>query len=308
MHFPVRKLLFAGVSVLLIVVSFSGWLRQPAMDFLSRASEENLASLAVLTEIQIIATAVGSGKIPVLSGSMQGVANMLDKAHDYLVFSNMAVALQLILLHLSKSMVFKVLAIVALALTFVPFSARMATRALVLLLFLDPGLSLYVSGVHYASVKAQLNTGESLRKELTELHSEVSKHEPTAQDTATTAATNATPRKKGLFKRAEKAIAKDAKKVVEDVEKVGSAIARDVRLSLKAIKDGSKKVIMLCINLLVHVVALFIVLPMLYFVGLHYLIRGMLLYPSWANPTVNTVSPVPPGGASAKPPNDSDHA
>jgi len=243
-----------------------------AENYLGAASEEMLSSLLILSELKIGASAGASTKVPLVSGSFQGVSELLNQAIQYLEFSNLIIGMQLLLLALSQSALLKILIIPALAILFIYEKRKLVIEILMVLLMINPGLTIYVLGIKYIAQEVEINLGSDLNQELKTAHAsylEKRKDQESQMD----------KRKSTQLQKAE---AKGKDKIsllnkVEDAvigttEKIGDDLSLIFSDTLEILKSAGEKMINMCLNLFTHILLVFFLLPMVYY----YLMRRVL--------------------------------
>ena len=257
------KLIISGISVILIALSFLHTFSTDALNFLVTTSEDMLASLGILTDLKLVADA--SHSVPLVGKVSTSAITTLDKAFNYISLANAMVVAQIILLNLSKSVLFKAIGLLCIGGLFIKRTSAMAYKVLVMTLLICPGIAIYINILKYVSTEAQLNLGTSLKKELKATHEKYNskkdelqkkidlKHAQELQEAKAKGKDHV-----GLLKRIEDGIENTVSKTAVTVEE-GVSEGSDVVHFL------GKKIDEMLINLIVTILIVFLVLPLLYF-------------------------------------------
>ena len=269
-----KKITFLHILLLiLIIVAFSNLFHAHLNSYLTTTLEKITGSLAFVTEFKHVALAGSSSHIPLVSGGSQGLASTLDKATNYLALADGLVALQLILINLSKSLLIKLIMVVFFVGLFFERYKSFCLKALVLLLLLNPGLAIYTSTVRYVSAEAKLSDGNELHQHLIEIKEKYAQKE--AAHKAKIAARNQRQLEKAQAKGKDKIglIKRIEDKVADVVTDAADTIEEGIAELFAVLKSVGKQLIEMTINLLVTVIMQFLVLPFGFFYGIVALIK-----------------------------------
>ncbi len=265
------KLIISGVSVILIGLSFLNSFSTDALNFLVSTSEDMLVSLGILTDLKLAANV--SHSVPLVGHVSSSALTTLDKAFNYISLANALVVAQIILLNLSKSLLFKIIGLLCIVGLFITKTSKTAYKTLIMTLLICPGIAIYINVLQYVSTEAKLNLGTTLKTELKETQDKYHSKKDALQkkiDLKHTKELNAAKAKGkthiGLIKRIEDGIENTVSKTAVTVEE---GISEGVDL----IHFLSKKINEILINLIVTILIVFLVLPLLYF----YIIKLALL-------------------------------
>ncbi|MEW7290361.1 hypothetical protein [Aquimarina sp. 2304DJ70-9] len=253
------------LTLILVIVAFSNVLVNPAIDFLYGVNSDMMLSLGVALELKSIATSIDNSNIPLVGGLAVELTDIFARAIDYLTFSNIVIAIQAILVKMGKSLLFKLLPLIFLAGIFLEKYKQLALKLLIVALLINPGLSLYVNGIHYVSDSMELDLGSSLHEHLSAIKN---KYEKKRKEVLS----KQEARKKRQLERAKEKGRKDIStfKKVEDavvnkVENVGIRVEEGFSETLEVLKEGKKELMKLIINMVSNLIVLFLILPLLYF-------------------------------------------
>lgn len=265
------KVGIAIASALIIGLSFIQTFSSDALQFLVTTSEDMLVSLGIITDLKLLANA--SHSVPVLGKVSTSSVTTLDKAFNYISLANALVVAQIILLNLSKSLIFKILGGLCIIGLFIKKTNTIAYKTLIITLLISPGLAIYINVLQYVTNEAQLNLGTTLKQELQDTQKEYHSKKEALQKQIDL-------KKAEQLKQAQSKGKKHIglfKKLEDDIENTVSKTAVDVE---QGVSEGvhilhflGKKIDQMLINLIVTILIVFLVLPLLYF----YIIKLALL-------------------------------
>lgn len=259
-HVPITIL-----TVLLVFVSWDGQIYNLALAFLSNSTQTILGSLGIITELKAGASSLGSSHIPLLGGAAGNLTTDLNKAFDYVSFAGLLVVIQTIILKLfSASVWLKFLPLVFLAGSFVNRVRSFCVKMVLVLLLINPGLSLFVYGTSVVSAKMHFDLGGTLHQHLLQTRTDFQQKEQ-ARKQAEEA------RNQQQLEQAE-AKGKDhislLRKVEDAVSDAGEAAALEVEkaagISFDVLKASGAKLTSIVLNLLAVIIIVFLVLPFAY--------------------------------------------
>lgn len=266
-----RKIVIAILAITTVIVSLLNVFQTEALHFLMDTSEQLLGSLAIVSEIKWSTVLIS--KIPVLGDEEMSFQTVLDRILNYLSLANILVGIQIVLVNLSKSVLFKLLPLPFIIGIFIQKYSRLSLKILVLSLLLCPGLSIYVCGIKYMATEAHLDLGNNLKEELQKVHDKfvekervLNSHLEQEKQNQLAEAEKKGKKKIGLFKKAEDDIEKVVKKTDLKIKEGSSEI-------VTAVKFLAKKADELIINLIVNILVIFFLLPLLYFYGLNLILK-----------------------------------
>lgn len=166
----VSKNLFGVIAAILIVVALVGPLDQKSHTFIKGATEKTMKFHSLISEVKMVLAGLSEIKVPFISGHTNELGNSLGQAKDYLLKISAIVFSQLMLLAISQTWVFKLLLLLLFALFLLNKSSSLSMKVLIILLAINPGLSIYTSGVELISQKSAIDFGEAY---LTKLETQV---------------------------------------------------------------------------------------------------------------------------------------
>ena len=258
-----------GVLLLLLGILIFAWynpLYTRSLSELEKASEKSIENLAILESLYLVSEASSSVRLPFISGIFEGASKSINSALEYLLLGVIILLAQLIILKITHSKVVLVLLMVLWVIALFKKRKTLAYQFLIFGLFLNPGLSIFASGISYIDHKLQISGPESLHSQLTLIHSDFMKKEQ--------------KREEELKQRKEQQMKQDSlkgkdhltliqrieDKVEERAPQIGLHFEEDFRLTKKAIQFAAKKIRQLVVNYLTSVLILYLLLPLLYFV------------------------------------------
>ncbi len=259
-HVPITIL-----TLLLVFVSWNGQIYNLALAFLSTSTQTILSSLGIITELKAAAASLGSSHIPLLGGAAGNLTTDLNKAFDYVSFAGLLVVIQTIILKLfSASVWFKFLPLVFLAGSFVTRFRSFCVKMVLVLLLINPGLSLFVYGTSVLSAKMHFDLGGTLHEHLLQTRTDFQQKEQARKQAED-------DRNQQQLEQAE-AKGKDhislLRKVEDAVSDAGAAAALEVEkaagISFDVLKASGAKLTSIVLNLLAVIIIIFLVLPFAY--------------------------------------------
>jgi hypothetical protein len=274
----VRSVLAVAGAVLLIVVVATDMLYSPGHSFLLKTSGTAMANLGGVAALKIAAG---------FTGVLEGLSDILDKIMNFMLLSNLMILLQVMLLELSRSLLVKVLVVACLAAMFVPAlrSRILLRKLLIVLLVVNPGLALYLTGVGLLSRSAAVEMGGRITRELniaaggTVAAGQTNGRLPTpaaqaatnviaAPETRTESAAGLWPQIRDSFDRMKLAASGRLHSAISAMDRVGD-------VTRYALAGALEKLLALVLNYFVSVLLLFILLPFLYFYVLLTLLKDL---------------------------------
>ncbi len=267
------KIWIIFVTMILVIVAFSNVLVTSAIDFLSSVNSNMMLGLGLAMELKSIATSIDNSNIPLIGGLATELEDIFTKAINYLTFSNIVIAIQTILVKMGKSVLFKLLPFIFLAGIFIEKYKQLAIKLLIVALLINPGLSLYVNGIHYVSDVMELDLGSELHEHLSTIKNKYDAKRKKVKSKQETRKERQLERSKekghkdiSVFKKVEDA-------VVNKVEDVGVDVEEGFSETFEILKEGKKELMKLIINLASNLIVLFLILPLLYFYLMSFVLK-----------------------------------
>jgi len=268
--------LFYCAALILIAIVFIDPFSSGIANYLETQVDSITLSLGILLELKALASSTSSSHIPLISGISASTVDTLTSAIQYLSWSDILVTVQLVLIALSKSMLIPVTMVAALIGSLIPNYKSVSLKVLVLLLLVNPGLPVYVSGIQYLAKEAKLDMGNHLSKELAQTHEDYKQKEIAH-------ATKEELRNKQQLAAAEakgedhiSRFKKFEDKAADDLTKVGTKIEVGISEAYLVLKTACKAITVRTINLFTSILIQFILLPFLFFYGLFTLYQKFL--------------------------------
>lgn len=225
------------VLTLLVIVGVTGVLESRSFSFIKDITERNLGFLGLVTELKLIFSSIGDF-VPFLKDHNASLGESLEKAEHYLLIVNAISLIQLMLLEISKTWVFKVLLLGLLVLSFFKAPKFLSVKLLILVLAINPGLQIFSITMNQLSHSSSLNYGDEYLIELKAIVQKVDEERSQMMQEHAQKLTEINNGKKGivLFKKLKEDISYDLKKAKTTI----SGDYQQVRL---LIHDGGKEII-----------------------------------------------------------------
>ncbi|MBQ4821555.1 hypothetical protein [Aquimarina sp. MMG016] len=262
-------------TFMLVGIAFSNVSVTPALNFLSDVNGDLMLSLGLALELKSITTSIDHSNIPLVGGIAIEFSDILTRVIDYLSFANIVIAIQTILVNMGKSLLFKILPLLFLGGIFLKKYKQLALKLLIISLLINPGLSLYVNGIHYVSDSMELDLGSALHEHLSaiknkyeEKRKEVKSKQETRKEKQLEKAKEKGRKGIGIFKKVEDA-------VVDKVENISVDVEEGVSEAFEVLKEGKKELMKLIINMISNLIVLFLILPLLYFYLMSFVLKKL---------------------------------
>ncbi len=254
-----KKFWPAALFGILIFASFQNIYFEDAFKFQSKAAKEIVVTTVVVAEIETLVLPL-TESIPVLKGWANSYQNDFDKLLNYLEAASLMIGLQLTLLALSKSMVLKWLAVILLLGLFLEKTKARVLPLLLLVLMINPGLSLYTKLMEATVVQSHFNLGGDLQKHLNATKDSIQGKHAIHQaklDSLKARQMAAHGGKLTLVNKVEGAFIKDKNELTDDIDKIG----RDI---IDVLRFAGKHSIQLAINMIINIIIVFVLMPLLF--------------------------------------------
>ncbi|WP_160114816.1 hypothetical protein [Aquimarina sp. AU474] len=261
------------ISIILITLGCTNILVNPAINFLSDVNSDMMLSLGLAMELKSIVSGTDISKIPLIGGVTSELQDIFTRTINYLTFANIVIGVQTILVNMSKSLLIKIIPVFFLAGLFLKKYKQIALKLLIIILLINPGLSLYVNGIKYISQSMELNLGSNIHQHLSliknkykEKREKIKSKQEIRKEEQLKKAKEKGHKGIGIFTKAEDAV----KNTVEDI---GVDIGQGVSETFDVLKNGKKELMKLILNMISNLVVLFLILPLFYFYILSFLLK-----------------------------------
>lgn len=225
------------IICVLVIIAIVGILDRSAYSFIKSISEKNLGFLGLLAELNIILAGIGDF-VPFLKGHTVAVNQSFAKAENYLLIVNAISLIQLMLLGVSKTWLFKGLMLTLFSLTFFNHSRFLAHKLLIVFLAVNPGLQVFSLGVEYVSKNSSIDYGAAYLDTFRETVSAVKAEKAQLMNEHTQHLQAIDKDKKGIV-----FLKKLKEDISYDVKKAKSSIKGDYEKLRVLVHDGGKEVL-----------------------------------------------------------------
>lgn len=147
-----KNILINLIFIVLIVFAVFDSFHYTAISFIENSFNFSLSSIGIVAVIKIIA-----GALPL----SDGIVDILDKIFNFLLYANILIGIQYVLLLINKIIVIKLLIILLFFIRFIYIFKSFATKLLIILLFFNPGLSVYVNLIDFISIQSNMSIDKS---------------------------------------------------------------------------------------------------------------------------------------------------
>lgn len=282
----IGQVFFIAMALSLLCFSAVSNTDSKAYRYVTEIEHKNMDMLLDLVKIKIVLSEVADLKIDLVSGKIDTVITVIDKAERLLFFSSVASLAQRVLLEMSKSQIFPVSAIILVAIGLV-FRMGSTRKLLILLLAISPGLTLYSIGMHHlsSSLEQQLDSG---------LHSKL---KLIAEKTDAEKAKLLQEREVALKKEShensfEKFVSRVKTDVVYDVERFSYDIKGDYEEIRALLNTGGANIVKELVVYIVHIILFFILSPLIYAYLVYRLMVSRMMFGTQAAVKINQVQSV----------------
>jgi hypothetical protein len=154
------------ITSLAIIILFIGFFDTKALAFLEHVSTTNVDFLAVVASFKLIMGSLSHMELPFISGTSAQITTSLNKAETYLLFVNAITFIQLLFITISKSLLFKITVVALFVLSIFQRQGQLSAKIVVLLLAINPGISIYTAAIDQLTQATHLSFGKSYLTEL----------------------------------------------------------------------------------------------------------------------------------------------
>ncbi len=252
------------IPLLLIVLTWTNPLYKQANKYLETSTTKSAESLAILEDLYLITKASASVKIPIVSGRFEGASRSLHTANKFIALATMAGLANVLLLKLSHLHVFHFALAGILLACLIPKLRLRWIKVLWLLLIINPGLSLFTVGIHWADQKLEITEKDSLHAELQKIHQDFTKKEEARKKKVQARKTRQLDRDKKRGKDHHTLLQKVGDGIGNDVGNAVLHVEEDFAITGKAIHFASKRIKVMVVNYFTSILLLSFLLPITY--------------------------------------------
>ena len=266
--------------VLLVFCAFAmlDLYNQSAMKYIEDSFSFALTNIGIVAVLKII-----SGALPLTNG----ISDILDKIFNFFFFANILIGIQYILLVVNKILFIKILIIVFFVIRFVPQFRAIATKILIILLFFNPGLNLYIGAVKIISDEANMTINNDLNNKINHIRSILGispKIElPEFEELGDTRSTlSKVIGEIGIFGQniqdTAKGITNTITNPIDSTQKTLDEAKSKILKSMQIIGDSLSVILSLSIKYILNVFFLYFLMPIVYFYIMYRVINYKPLY------------------------------
>ena len=237
---------------------------QVAMKYIEDSFSFALTNIGIIAVLKII-----SGAIPLTDG----ISDILDKIFNFFFLANILIGIQYVLLIVNKILFIKILVLLFFILRFFTQFKSVATKILIILLFLNPGLNLYMCAIKIISNQANMTIDDDLNKRINHIKGILGispKVEIKVEEIGDTrGALSKVIGEIGIFGQNIQAIAKGVADTITDpidsTQKTLDEAKAKILKSMQVIGDSLSVILSLSIKYILNVFFLYFLMPILYF-------------------------------------------
>ncbi len=246
----IKRVFLIIASIFFVILGVTNLLFDFSLNFLNESFNYSLLNLGFSSTLKISAG---------VFDFLKGFGDIIDKIFNFFLAINFLILFQITFLKLSNLIVVKIFIVSTFLLSFIPSVRRYSVKIFVILLFLNPGLSLYVSGVKLISDSINLELGKNVSDKFKELDETVKNNKLIDETKRENEEKKSNEEAKDFFKSPFKSIF--------------AGLQDKLNSSIKYISTLLQTVMELVIIYLVNSVIIFFVLPVFYFYCLYILAK-----------------------------------
>ncbi len=273
-----NKLFLTLVLLVFCALAMLDLYNQSAMKYIEDSFSFALTNIGIVAVLKII-----SGALPLTNG----ISDILDKIFNFFFFANILIGIQYILLVVNKILFIKILIIVFFVIRFVPQFRAIATKILIILLFFNPGLNLYIGAVKIISDEANMTINNDLNNKINHIRSILGispKIElPEFEELGDTRSTlSKVIGEIGIFGQniqdTAKGITNTITNPIDSTQKTLDEAKSKILKSMQIIGDSLSVILSLSIKYILNVFFLYFLMPIVYFYIMYRVINYKPLY------------------------------
>ena len=273
-----NKLFLTLVLLVFCALAMLDLYNQSAMKYIEDSFSFALTNIGIVAVLKII-----SGALPLTNG----ISDILDKIFNFFFFANILIGIQYILPVVNKILFIKILIIVFFVIRFVPQFRAIATKMLIILLFFNPGLNLYIGAVKIISDEANMTINNDLNNKINHIRSILGispKIElPEFEELGDTRSTlSKVIGEIGIFGQniqdTAKGITNTITNPIDSTQKTLDEAKSKILKSMQIIGDSLSVILSLSIKYILNVFFLYFLMPIVYFYIMYRVINYKPLY------------------------------
>lgn len=250
---------------------------QNALKYIEDSFSFALTNIGVVAVLKII-----SGALPLTDG----ISDILDKIFNFFFLANILIGIQYILLIVNKILFIKILIILFFAFRFIPQFKSIATKILIILLFFNPGLNLYIGAIKIISNEANMTIDNDLNEKINHIKGILGISPKVEIEIEELGDTRSTLSKVigeiGIFgqniQATAKGVANTITNPIDSTQKTLDEAKTKILKSMQVIGDGLSVILSLSIKYILNVFFLYFLMPILYFYIMYRVINYKPLY------------------------------
>lgn len=157
------EIIFSTILAVFCALAAFDFYNKSAVAFVESNFTFALTNIGVVAGLKIICGALPLG---------EGIADILDKIFGFFFLANILIGIQYIMLLVNKLVIFKVLIVALFFVRLIPKMPNLrafATKFLIILLFFNPGLNLYVNLVAIIANKANMSLETDINAQINDI-------------------------------------------------------------------------------------------------------------------------------------------
>lgn len=272
-----NELFLTLIFLVFFVFAMFDLYNQSAMKYIEDSFSFALTNIGIVSVLKII-----SGAIPLTDG----ISDILDKIFNFFFLANILIGIQYVLLIVNKIIFIKILIILFFAFRFIPQFKSIATKILIILLFFNPGLNLYIGAIKIISNQANMTINDDLDKKIHHIKDILGINPKVEIEIGELGDTRGTLSKVigeiGIFGKniqdTAQAITNTIIDPIDTTQKTLDEAKAKILKSMQVIGDSLSVILSLSIKYILNVFFLYFLMPILYFYIMYKVINYKPLY------------------------------
>lgn len=155
-----QEVILSLVLAIMCVLAMFDLLNSNALSFIESNLNFALSNIGIVATLKIVV-----GILPF----SDGISDILDKIFNFFFIANILIGIQYILLIINKILLAKIVIITLFFIRFIPNFRILATKILIIFLFFNPGLNIYVGVIELISNEANMQINSEIDSKISGL-------------------------------------------------------------------------------------------------------------------------------------------
>lgn len=148
-----KEVFLTSIFLIFSVLAMFDFFNKNAIAYIESSFTFALTNIGIAAVLKILV-----GALPLTDG----ISDILNKIFNFFFLANILIGIQYILLIVNKILFIKILIIIFFILRLFPQFRNFSTKILIILLFFNPGLNLYINAIKIVSIQANMTIDSDL--------------------------------------------------------------------------------------------------------------------------------------------------